>query len=95
MNKIHDMFHVSLNQKAYIDPSWIFLQVPQETKEDMTLEVRLVKILDESEKGLRSKKIRMINVLWRNSQIEEETWEEESKIRKTISWTISRDKYGV
>jgi hypothetical protein len=51
----------------------------------MTLEVRLVKILDESEKGLRSKKIRMINVLWRNSQIEEETWEEESKIRKTIS----------
>jgi hypothetical protein len=51
----------------------------------MTLEMRLVKILDRSENRFRSKKIRMINVLWRNFQIEEETWEEELKMRKTIS----------
>jgi len=34
-----------------------------------------VKILDQSEKELRNKKIYLVKVLWRSSQIEEETWE--------------------
>jgi hypothetical protein len=33
--------------------------------------------LDQSEKELRNKKILMINILWRSSQVEEETWKKE------------------
>ena len=57
-------------------------QVPLEIDEDLTLEVKPVKVLDFSEKELRSKRIPMIKVLWRNSQIEEVTWEREFEMRK-------------
>ena len=77
LEKIHDMFHILLLQKAEIDPTRIFPQVPLEIKEDLTLKVRLVKILDQSEKELRNKRIPMIKVLRRSSQIEEETWKDE------------------
>jgi hypothetical protein len=48
-------------------------QVPIKIEEDLTLKVKLVKILDRSEKKLRSKKIPLVKVLWRSSQIMEET----------------------
>jgi hypothetical protein len=53
-----------------------------EIKEDLSMEVRLVKVLDRSEKELRNKKIPMIEILWRSSQIEEETWERKSEMRR-------------
>jgi len=61
--KIHDVFHVSLLSKAEVDPSQILPQVPLEIDEDLTLEVKSVKVLDYSEKELRSKRILMIKVL--------------------------------
>ena len=41
------------------------------------LKVKPIRILDRSEKELRNKKILMINILWRSSQVEEETWKKE------------------
>ena len=37
-----------------------------EIKEDLMLEVKLVKILDRSEKELRNKKVQLVKILWRN-----------------------------
>jgi hypothetical protein len=51
--------------------------VSLEVKEDLTLELRPIKILDWGENELRNKKVPIIKVLWRSSQIEEETWERE------------------
>jgi len=79
--KVHNVFHVSLLRKADVDPSRVLPQVPVEVKKDLTLEVRTIKILDSGEKELRNKKVLIIRVLWRNSQIEEETWERESEMR--------------
>ena len=53
-----------------------------EVKEDLTLEVKPIKILDWGEKELRNKKVPIIRVLRRSSQIEEETWERESEMRR-------------
>jgi hypothetical protein len=39
--------------------------------------VKPVKIVDQSEKVLINKKEPLVRVLWRNSQIKEETWERE------------------
>jgi len=33
-------------------------------------------------KKLRNKKVHLVRVLWKNSHLEEETWERESEIRK-------------
>jgi hypothetical protein len=57
-------------------------QVPIKIEKDLTLEVKPVKILDWSEKELRNKKIYLVKVLWRSSQIEEETWEKEAEMRR-------------
>ena len=47
--KIHNVFHISMIRKAEIDLSRVLLQVPVEIKEDLSMEVRLVKVLDRSE----------------------------------------------
>ena len=65
-----------------MDPSRVLPPVPIEVREDLTLETRPVKIMDRSEKTLRNKKVSLVRVLWRNSQIEEETWERESEMRR-------------
>ena len=80
--KVHDVFHVSLLRKADVDPTRILPQIPVEVKEDLTMEMRPVRILDQGEKVLRNKKISIVRFLWRNAQIEEETWEREAEMRK-------------
>jgi hypothetical protein len=62
--KVHNVFHVSLLRKADVDPSRVLPQVPMEVKEDLTLEVRSIKILDWGEKELHNKKVPIIKVLW-------------------------------
>uniref|UniRef100_A0A6N2KZJ4 Integrase catalytic domain-containing protein n=1 Tax=Salix viminalis TaxID=40686 RepID=A0A6N2KZJ4_SALVM len=57
-------------------------QIPVEVNEDLTLEMRPARILDKGEKELRNKKIPIVRILWRNAQIEEETWEREDEMRK-------------
>jgi len=78
--KVHDVFHVSLLRKADVDPARILPQV--EVQEDLTLELRPIRILDQEVKELRSKKIPIVRIFWRNAQIEEETWEREAEMRK-------------
>jgi hypothetical protein len=54
--KIHNVFHISMIRKAEIDLSRVLLQVPVEIKEDLSMEVRLVKVLDRSEKDFGIKR---------------------------------------
>jgi hypothetical protein len=46
------------------------------------IETKSIKIMDWGEKTLRNKRIPLVRVLWRNSQIEKETWERESEIKE-------------
>jgi hypothetical protein len=45
------------------------------------MEVKPVRILDQIKKVLRNKKISLVKVLWRGSQMEEESWEREDEMR--------------
>ena len=65
-----------------MDLIWILPQVSVEVKEDLTLELRPIKILDQGVKTLWNKKILIVKILWWSVQIEEETWERESKTKK-------------
>lgn len=70
--KIQDVLYVSLLRKAKIDLSQVLPHIPIEIKEDLTLEVKPVRVLDRNEKELRNKNIPMIKILWRSSKIEKE-----------------------
>jgi hypothetical protein len=82
LNKIHNVLYVSLLRKAKIDPSRVLPQVPMKIKRDLTMKTKPVKILDRDKKLLRNKRVPLVRVLWRNSWIEEETWERESEIKE-------------
>jgi len=72
--KIYDLFHVSLLWKTDINPSRVLPQVSWEVKKDLTMDVKPIRILDQSEKKLRNKKISMVKVIWKSPQVED-TWE--------------------
>ena len=68
--------------KKYIpDPSHILVAPPIELREDMSLEVQPVAIMDQEMKQLRNKVIPMVKVLWRSDIIEELTWETKAFMR--------------
>ena len=73
MNKIHNVFNVPLSWKAKIEPSRVLPQVPIKVQRDSTIETKLIKILDWGEKVLRNKRVPLVKILYRNSQIKEET----------------------
>jgi len=76
------VFHMSLLWKAKIEPLRVLPQVPMKIKGDLTIEAKPVKILDQDEKVLRNKRVPLVRVLWRSSQIEEEIWEKESEMKE-------------
>jgi hypothetical protein len=47
--------------------------MPMEIRGDLTLKVKPIKIIDRVEKTLHNKMVPLIEVIWRNSQVEEET----------------------
>jgi len=61
--KIHDVFHVLLLRKANVDLSRVLLQISWEVKEDLTIEVKPIRIWNQSGKKLRNKRIPMVKVL--------------------------------
>jgi len=73
LDRIHNVFYVSMLRKADLDLAWILPQISMEAREDLTMEVQPVQIMDRSIKELRNKKVPLVKVLWINSQIEEET----------------------
>ena len=71
LNRIHNVFHVSMLRKYISDPSHVLEAPPIELKKDLTFEVQPVAIVDQEIKQLRSKVIPMVKVLWRSDAIEE------------------------
>ena len=81
LEKVHNVFHVSLLRKYVADPSHVLNYEPLELSQDLTYMEKPVQILDRKEKELRNKKISLVRVLWKNSKIEESTWEREDEMR--------------
>ena len=51
--KIHDVFHVLLLRKVDVDPSRVLLQISWEVKEDLTIKVKPIRILNQSGKKIK------------------------------------------
>ena len=82
LEKIHNVFHVSVLRKYMPDPKHILESPPMEVRENLTHQVQPVEILDHEIKQLRNKQVKMVKVLWRSDRVEEVTWEPEEAMRR-------------
>ncbi|GMI63915.1 hypothetical protein HRI_000060800 [Hibiscus trionum] len=75
LEKIHDVFHVSMLWRYRLDPSHGMLVDEIQLSLDLSYDEEPVRILDSSCKVLRGKTIELVKVLWRHRGVEEATWE--------------------
>ena len=85
LSTVHNVFHVSMLRKYISNPSHVLSYEPLELTHDLAYEEKPVQILDQKEKELRTKKIRLVKVLWRNHSVEEATWEREEEMQSKYS----------
>ena len=85
LDRIHDVFHVSMLRKYKPDPSHVLTEKPVEIQENLTYEEEPVQILDRREQVLRNKTIPLVKVLWRSHTVEEATWEREEQMKRHYS----------
>ena len=73
LEKIHNVFHVSMLKRYRSDPSHVVSSEIIELYPDLTYEEEPVEILAQEVKELRNKRIPLVKVLWRNHKTEEAT----------------------
>ena len=82
LEKIHNVFHVSMLRRYRSDLSHIVTSETNELRPNLTYEEEPVDILAREVKELCNKKIPLVKVLWRNHKTEKATWESEETMRK-------------
>ena len=81
LEKIHNVFHVSMLRRYRSDPSHVVSSKTIELRPDLTYEEKPVEILAREVKELLNKQIPLVKVLWRNHKTEEATWKSEEVMR--------------
>ncbi|XP_059284773.1 uncharacterized protein LOC132038064 [Lycium ferocissimum] len=81
LDKIHNVFHVSMLRRYHSNPSHILLIESIEVNPDQTYEEGPTQILAHEMKEVRNKKIPLVKVLWRNHFGKEATWEREEDMQ--------------
>ena len=66
LSHVHNVFHVSVLRKYMTDLSHVLEYEPINVREDLCYEEQPVQILDRKDQVLRSRKITLVKVLWRN-----------------------------
>ncbi|WMV45430.1 hypothetical protein MTR67_038815 [Solanum verrucosum] len=81
LDKIYNVFHVSMLRRYRFDPSHILPVESIEVNPDLMYNEKPILIQAREVKKLRSKKIPLVKVLWRNHSGKEATWEREEDMR--------------
>ncbi|PKA60278.1 RNA-directed DNA polymerase like [Apostasia shenzhenica] len=84
MEKIHDIFHISMLRKYVPDPAQVVQFDPKQMKikPNLSYKEEPIKILARDVRRLRNKEIPMIKVIWNNQIEKEATWESENEMKK-------------
>ena len=82
LEKIHNVFHVSMLRRYRSDPSHVICPTEIEINPDMSYEEEPISILAREIKELRNKKIPLVKVLWHKHGVEEATWESEDTMKE-------------
>ena len=82
LEKIHNVFHVSMLRRYRSDPSHVISPTEIEINSVMSYEEEPISILTREIKELRNKKILLVKVLWHKHGVEEATWESEDTMKE-------------
>ncbi|KAK8644379.1 hypothetical protein V6N13_123688 [Hibiscus sabdariffa] len=75
LERIHDVFHVSMLQRYTSDPSHVMPVEEIELNSDLSYDEEPVEILASDSKVLRGRTIELVKVKWQHRWVEEATWE--------------------
>ncbi|XP_074297474.1 uncharacterized protein LOC141628201 [Silene latifolia] len=89
LGKVQDVFHVSQLRKYISNPSHVLQNEIPEIEPTHSFEEKPIRILDKKDKKLRSKVVPLVKVLWKCSNMEEETWEPEASMRIKYPYLFS------
>ena len=92
LNRIHDVFHVSMLRRYRSDPTHVVPVAEIEVQTDLTFEEEPMQILDRDVKILRRKSVSLVKVLWRNHGREEATWEPELAMHQQYPYLFDSGK---
>ena len=81
LSVVHNVFHVSALRRYVSDVTHVLSYEDLELEPDLSFEEQPVQIIDRKDKVLKNKTIPLVKVLWRNSKVEEATWELESDMQ--------------
>ncbi len=82
LERIHNVFHVSMLRKYKSDPSNILPVEEIEVNPDLTYDEEPIEILAHEVKQLRNKQIPLIKVLWNHHSSQKAIWEREEDMRR-------------
>ena len=91
MPGVHEVFHVSMLWKYTPNPAHVVDWGDIEVETDGTFEEGPVCIIDNRDRVLRRKTVRLVMVLWQHHGVEESTWEREDTMRATYPFLISNN----
>ena len=83
LSNLHPVFHVSQLRKYISDPSHVLEVDPVQVREDLSMEVMPVKIVDRRVKQLRGKSIPLVKIVWDAKDEGNATWEPEEEFSRT------------
>ena len=93
LEKIHNVFHVSMLQRYRSDLSHVVSSETIELRPNLTYEEEPVEILAREVKELRNKKISLVKVMWRNHKTKEATWESEEMMRQQYPQLVNEGNF--
>ncbi|WMV32383.1 hypothetical protein MTR67_025768 [Solanum verrucosum] len=79
---VHPVFHIFMLKKCMGNPLPIIPTEDIGINDILSYEVILVHIQDRHVRKLRTKKVALVKVLWRNQFVKEATWETEEDMKK-------------
>lgn len=89
---IYDVFHVSQLMKYLPNHTHVLEYEHMHLQNDITYELKLIKIVDTRIKQLRHRQVPLIKVVWQRLSQEEATWEAEESMRKNFPDIFNSDK---
>ena len=93
LEKIHNVFHVSMLRMYRSDPSHVVSSEIIEFRPDFTYEEEPIEILAREVKELRNKCIILVKVLWKNRKTKEATWESEETMGQQYPQLFNEDNF--
>ena len=91
LSSVHEIFHVSMLRKYTPDPTHVVDWGKLTIDINETFEKGPMRIMDNRDKVLQCKTMRLVKVLWHHRGVEEATWEREDTMRANYPFLFEDD----